>query len=321
MDVEEQQYQLKPMNCPFHIQIFKSRLRSYRDLPKRWAELGTVYRYERSGVLHGLLRVRGFTQDDAHVFCRPDQLEDEIRRVIDFTLFILTTFGFDRFDVFLSTRPEKYVGTVQSWELATNALTTALEKTGLGYTVDPGEGVFYGPKIDIKIRDSLGRQWQCSTIQVDFNLPERFDLHYIGEDGARHPVIMIHRALMGSLERFFGCLIEHYNGAFPVWLAPEQVILLPITDRAHEYARETHRVLSEKGLRVDSDFRNEKLGLKIREAQLAKIPYMLILGDKEVEGGTLSVRTRSGENIPKMTLEQFIERIQQDIEEKKVETG
>ena len=321
IDVEEQQYQVKPMNCPFHIQIFKGRLRSYRDLPKRWAELGTVYRYERSGVLHGLLRVRGFTQDDAHIFCRPDQLEEEIRRVIDFTLFILTTFGFDRFDVFLSTRPEKYVGTVQNWELATNALTTALEKTDLGYTVDPGEGVFYGPKIDIKIRDSLGRQWQCSTIQVDFNLPERFDLHYIGEDGARHPVIMIHRALMGSLERFFGCLIEHYNGAFPAWLAPEQVILLPITDRAHEYAQEIHRVLSEKGLRVESDLRNEKLGLKIREAQLAKIPYMLILGDKEIEEATLSVRTRSGENIPKMTLEQVTERIQRDVEGKKVETG
>jgi len=321
MDVEEQQYQVKPMNCPFHIQIFKSRLRSYRDLPKRWAELGTVYRYERSGVLHGLLRVRGFTQDDAHIFCRPDQLEDEIRRVIDLTLFILKTFGFDRFDVFLSTRPEKYVGTIQNWELATDALKAALEKTGLGYTVDPGEGVFYGPKIDIKIRDSLGRQWQCSTIQVDFNLPERFDLHYIGEDGARHPVIMIHRALMGSLERFFGCLIEHYNGAFPAWLAPEQVILLPITDRAHEYAQEIHGVLSEKGLRVESDLRNEKLGLKIREAQLAKIPYMLILGDKEVEESTLSVRTRSGENIPKMTLEQFIDRIQQDVQERKVETG
>jgi threonyl-tRNA synthetase len=321
MDVDEQKYQVKPMNCPFHIQIFKSRLRSYRELPKRWAELGTVYRYERSGVLHGLLRVRGFTQDDAHIFCRPDQLEDEIRQVIDFTLFILKTFGFDRFDVFLSTRPEKYVGTVQNWELATNALKTALEKTDLGYAVDPGEGVFYGPKIDIKIRDSLGRQWQCSTIQVDFNLPERFDLNYIGEDGARHPVIMIHRALMGSLERFFGCLIEHYNGAFPAWLAPEQVILLPITDRAHAYAEEIHRVLSEKGLRVESDLRNEKLGLKVREAQLAKIPYMLILGDKEVEDGTLSVRTRSGENIPKMALEQFLGRIQRDLDERKVETG
>jgi threonyl-tRNA synthetase len=321
MDVEEQQYQVKPMNCPFHIQIFKSRLRSYKELPKRWAELGTVYRYERSGVLHGLLRVRGFTQDDAHIFCRPEQLEDEIRRVIDFTLFILKTFGFESFDVYLSTRPEKYVGTPESWELATAALKTALETTGLGFTIDPGEGVFYGPKIDIKIRDSLGRQWQCSTIQVDFNLPERFDLHYIGEDGARHPVIMIHRALMGSLERFFGCLIEHYNGAFPVWLAPEQVILLPITDRAHAYAGEIRRILAEKGLRVESDLRNEKLGLKIREAQLAKIPYMLVLGDWEVEEATLSVRTQSGENIPKVTLEAFLDRVLREVEEKSVEVG
>lgn len=321
MDVEEQPYQVKPMNCPFHIQIFKTRLRSYRELPKRWAELGTVYRYERSGVLHGLLRVRGFTQDDAHIFCRPDQLEEEIGRVIDFTLFILKTFGFERFDVFLSTRPEKYVGSLQNWELATEALKNALEKTDLGYTVDPGEGVFYGPKIDIKIRDSLGRQWQCSTIQVDFNLPERFDMHYVGEDGARHSLIMIHRALMGSLERFFGCLIEHYNGAFPVWLAPEQVILLPITDRAHAYAEEIRCALSGKGIRVESDLRNEKLGLKIREAQLAKIPYMLILGDKEVEKSTVSVRTRSGENIPETSLEAFTRRVLEDIEEKKVETG
>ncbi len=321
MDVEEQNYQLKPMNCPFHIQIFKSRLRSYRELPKRWAELGTVYRYERSGVLHGLLRVRGFTQDDAHLFCRPDQLEEEVRRVIDFTLFILKTFGFERFDVYLSTRPEKHVGSLDNWEQATDALKTALEEAGLGYTVDPGEGVFYGPKIDIKIRDSLGRQWQCSTIQVDFNLPERFEMHYVGEDGARHPVIMIHRALMGSLERFFGCLVEHYNGAFPVWLAPEQVILLPITDRAHQYAEEVVASLTEEGFRVQSDLRNEKLGLKIREAQLARIPYMLILGDKEVEERTLSVRTRSGENLQGVTLEAFLSRIREDVESRKVQTG
>jgi threonyl-tRNA synthetase len=283
--------------------------------------LGTVYRFERSGVLHGLLRVRGFTQDDAHIFCRPDQLEEEIRRVIDFTLFILKTFGFERFDVYLSTRPEKYVGSLESWELATDALKAALDKADLGYTVDPGEGVFYGPKIDIKIRDSLGRQWQCSTIQVDFNLPERFDLDYVGEDGGRHPVIMIHRALMGSLERFFGCLVEHYNGAFPVWLAPEQVILLPITDRAHDYVQELVSTLNDKGLRVETDLRNEKLGLKIREAQLAKIPYMLILGDKEVEERTLSVRTRWGENIQGMSLEAFLERVRGEMEARKVETG
>jgi threonyl-tRNA synthetase len=321
MDVEAQPYQLKPMNCPFHIQIFKSRLRSYRDLPKRWAELGTVYRYERSGVLHGLLRVRGFTQDDAHIFCRSDQIEEEIRRVIDFTLFILRTFGFDRFDVFLSTRPEKHVGSDANWELATGALKAALAKSELDYAVDPGEGVFYGPKIDIKIRDCLGRQWQCSTIQVDFNLPERFDLHHVGEDGARHPVIMIHRALMGSLERFFGCLIEHYNGAFPVWLAPEQVIVLPITDRAHDYAREVASRLSERRFRVESDLRNEKLGLKIREAQLAKIPYMLILGDREVEERTLSVRTRSGETLQGLSLERFLERLEKDVGGREVEAG
>ncbi len=321
MDVEGQDYLVKPMNCPFHIQIFKGRLRSYRDLPKRWAELGTVYRYERSGVLHGLLRVRGFTQDDAHIFCRPDQLEQEIREVIRFTLFVLETFGFDRFDIFLSTRPEKFVGSLESWETATEALRKGLEGTGLPYTVDPGEGVFYGPKIDIKIRDSLGRQWQCSTIQVDFNLPERFDLHYVGEDGGRHPVIMIHRALMGSLERFFGCLIEHYNGAFPVWLAPEQVILLPITDRVHDYADQLGGSLEGEGIRVSRDFRNEKLGLKIREAQLAKIPYMLIVGDKEAEQETLSIRTREGENIAGMRLADFVERIREEVRTRKVPTG
>ncbi len=313
MDVDGQEYLVKPMNCPFHIQIFKSRLNSYRDLPKRWAELGTVYRYERSGVLHGLLRVRGFTQDDAHIFCRPDQLEEEIQRVIEFTLFILKTFGFELFDVYLSTRPEKYVGSLENWDLATESLKTALEHTGLSYEIDPGEGVFYGPKIDIKIRDSLGRQWQCSTIQVDFNLPERFDLHYIGEDGARHPVTMIHRALMGSLERFFGCLIEHYNGAFPLWLAPEQVIVLPITDRAHDYAIQILEKLTQQGIRVTSDLRNEKLGLKIREAQLGKIPYMVILGDQEVQEQTLSVRSRSGENLPPMDLEAFVTMINKDI--------
>ncbi len=313
MDVDGQEYLVKPMNCPFHIQIFKSRLHSFRDLPKRWAELGTVYRYERSGVLHGLLRVRGFTQDDAHIFCRADQLEEEIQRVIEFTLFILKTFGFERFDVYLSTRPEKYVGSLENWELATESLKTALERTGLGYEIDHGEGVFYGPKIDIKIRDSLGRQWQCSTIQVDFNLPERFDLHYIGKDGARHPVTMIHRALMGSLERFFGCLIEHYNGAFPVWLAPEQAIVLPITDRAHDYATQILEKLLQQGIRVVSDLRNEKLGLKIREAQLGKIPYMVILGDKELEEQTLSVRVRSGENLPAMDLEAFVDMINKDI--------
>jgi len=317
MDVEGQQYLVKPMNCPFHIQIFKSRLQSYRDLPKRWAELGTVYRYERSGVLHGLLRVRGFTQDDAHIFCRPDQLEAEVARVIEFTLFVLRTFGFQTFDVYLSTRPEKYVGSLENWDQATEALRTSLEKLGLPFEIDPGEGVFYGPKIDIKIRDSLGRQWQCSTIQVDFNLPERFDLHFVGEDGERHPVIMIHRALMGSLERFFGCLVEHYNGAFPLWLAPEQVTVLPITERAHGYAVRLVDRLKAEGLRVESDFRNEKLGLKIREAQLRKVPYMVVLGDREAEEETVSVRTRTGENLPPMTWDLFLRRVKEEMQTRK----
>ena len=312
MEVEGQEYLIKPMNCPFHIQIFKSRLNSYRDLPKRWAELGTVYRYERSGVLHGLLRVRGFTQDDAHIFCRPDQLEEEILGVIELTLFVLKTFGFEKFDTFLSTRPEKYVGSLDHWELATNALMAALKRTGLEYEVDPGEGVFYGPKIDIKIRDSLGRQWQCSTIQVDFNLPERFELEFVGEDGLRHPVIMIHRALMGSLERFFGCLVEHYNGAFPVWLAPEQAVVLPITDRNHPYAEQIHRTLVEHGIRAELDRRNEKLGLKIREAQLRKVPYMVVLGDKESQSETISVRDRSGSTHPPMRPEAFVEKVLQE---------
>lgn len=314
MEVEGQAYLIKPMNCPFHIQVFKSRLQSYRDLPRRWAELGTVYRYERSGVLHGLLRVRGFTQDDAHIFCRPDQVEDEILGVLDLTLFILRTFGFERFDTFLSTRPEKYVGSLEHWELATNALVSALRRIGLPYQVDPGEGVFYGPKIDVKIRDSLGRQWQCSTVQVDFNLPERFDLTFVGEDGARHPVIMIHRALMGSLERFFGCLVEHYNGAFPVWLAPEQVIVLPITDRVHAYAETVLAALVRNGIRAEIDRRNEKLGLKIREAQVKRIPYMVVLGDREADSTTLSVRLRSGQTLPPMTVEDFLERILGEIQ-------
>jgi len=320
MDVEGQAYLVKPMNCPFHSQIFKSRLQSHRDLPKRWAELGTVYRYERSGVLHGLLRVRGFTQDDAHIFCRPDQLEDEVQRVISFTLFVLRTFGFHRFDVYLSTRPEKYVGTLDKWERATDALKSSLEAVGLGYEIDPGEGVFYGPKIDIKIRDSLGRQWQCSTIQVDFNLPDRFDLHFVGEDGKKHPVIMIHRALMGSLERFFGCLIEHYNGAFPVWLAPEQAVVLPITERAHVAARDLTERLAGEGIRVAVDLRNEKLGFKIREAQLKKIPYMIVLGDREVEEGTLSVRNRAGETLPPMTGDQFAARVKEETQTRKTGT-
>jgi threonyl-tRNA synthetase len=277
MAIDEVQYQLKPMNCPFHIEIYKSQMRSYREFPIRWCELGTVYRYERTGVLHGLMRVRGFTQDDAHIFCRPDQLEDEIFNILDLNLNILETFGFDQYDIYLSTRPEKYVGSDEHWQKSTDALKQALEKRGLEYQLDPGEGVFYGPKIDIKIKDVLGRSWQCSTIQVDFNLPERFEVSYIGEDGKEHQPIMIHRALMGSLERFIGVLIENYAGAFPLWLAPVQARIY-----------------------------------KIREAQLAKIPYMLVIGDREVESGTVTVRERSGKNLPPMSVEDLATKIKDE---------
>jgi threonyl-tRNA synthetase len=318
IEVEEVKYQLKPMNCPFHITIYKSHLRSYRDLPIRYAELGTVYRYERSGVLHGLMRVRGFTQDDAHIFCTPENLSEEIKKVIDLTLFILRTFGFDEYSVYLSTRPEKFVGSLENWELATNALKKALEESGLNYEIDPGEGVFYGPKIDVKIKDSLGRYWQCSTIQVDFNLPERFDVTYIGADGQSHKPIMIHRALMGSLERFFGILIEHYAGLFPLWLAPVQGVIIPITENQHAYADEIHQALIKAGFRFTVDKRNEKMGYKIREAETQKIPYMLIIGQKEAESRVLSVRHKGEGDIGSMTLEQFMDRIAQEVREKKV---
>lgn len=312
MAIDEVQYQLKPMNCPFHIQIFKVRKRSYREFPIRWCELGTVYRYERTGVLHGLMRVRGFTQDDAHIFCRPDQLEAEIFNILDLNLHVLKTFGFDQYDIYLSTRPDKYVGTEEHWQKATEALKKALEKMELLYKIDPGEGVFYGPKIDIKIKDVLGRSWQCSTIQVDFNLPERFDISYVGEDGQEHQPIMIHRALMGSLERFFGVMIEHYAGAFPLWLAPVQAILLTVTDSQHAYAEEVYAKMRRAGVRVQKDLRNEKLGYKIREAQVQKIPYMIVIGDKEVEQQSVTVRLRNGENLPAMSAQDFVEMVQQE---------
>ncbi len=307
IEVEGQDYQIKPMNCPFHIQIYKSRMRSYRDLPIRYAELGTVYRYEPSGTLHGLLRVRGFTQDDAHIFLRPDQLDEEIFSLLDFTLFVLRRFGFDRYDIYLSTRPEKYAGTVDNWEKAEAALKKALDLKGLPYEVDPGEGVFYGPKIDIKIKDMLGRSWQCSTIQVDFNNPERFEAEFVAEDGAQRQAIMIHRALMGSLERFFGVLVEHYAGAFPAWLAPVQVDVLPVTDRQDGYAREIVARLRAAGYRAEADLRNEKLGFKIRESQLGKVPYALVVGDREAERKQVAPRKRGGEQIPAVSLEEFLE--------------
>jgi threonyl-tRNA synthetase len=313
MKVEASEYQLKPMNCPFHIMIYKSHLRSYRDLPIRYGELGTVYRYERTGVLHGLLRVRGFTQDDAHLFCRPDQIEAEVGRVLDFTFFVLRTFGFSEYELYLSTRPEKAVGSPERWAQATSALEAALKSRGVSYRIDPGEGVFYGPKVDIKIKDVLGRAWQCSTVQVDFNNPERFELAYIGEDGKPHQPIMIHRALMGSIERFFGILLEHYAGAFPTWLAPVQAKALCITEKQGNYAETVVGQLKAAGCRAEADLRNEKIGFKIREAEKAKIPYMLVIGDREVEQGTVSVRGRSGANLGSMAVPAVIDLIRADL--------
>jgi threonyl-tRNA synthetase len=312
MAIDEVQYQLKPMNCPFHISIYKSQMRSYREFPIRWCELGTVYRYERTGVLHGLLRVRGFTQDDAHIFCRPDQLEEEIFNILDLNLHILKTFGFDQYDIYLSTRPDKYVGSEEHWAQSTEALKQSLEAKGLEYQLDPGEGVFYGPKIDIKIKDVLGRSWQCSTIQVDFNLPERFEVSYIGEDGKEHQPIMIHRALMGSLERFIGVLIENYAGAFPLWMAPVQARIMNITDAQSDYCENVYQQLRQAGVRIEKDLRNEKLNFKIREAQLAKIPYMLVIGDREAESQTVTVRERSGKNLPPMSVQEFSEKVKDE---------
>ena len=313
MTVEASEYQLKPMNCPFHLMVYKSHLRSYRELPLRYGELGTVYRYERSGVLHGLMRVRGFTQDDAHIFCRPDQIESEVRSVLNFTTFMLRRFGFTECDFYLSTRPEQAVGTVEKWDQATQALEAALKGSGFPYTIDPGEGVFYGPKIDLKIRDALGRAWQCSTVQIDFNNPERFGLSYVGDDGAAHRPIMIHRALLGSIERFFGILVEHYAGVFPTWLAPVQAKVLPITDNQADYASRVCEQLTDVGLRVELDLRNEKIGFKIREAEKAKIPYMLVVGDRERDTQTVSVRKRSGTNVGTMPVTGVRDLIRQDI--------
>ncbi|WP_017925355.1 threonine--tRNA ligase [Thioalkalivibrio sp. HL-Eb18] len=313
MEDEHQAFQLKPMNCPFHVLMYKDRLHSYRDLPLRWAEMGTVYRREMSGALHGLMRVRGFTQDDAHIFCREDQIEAEVMAVIDLTLEVLQTFGFEKFDVNLSTKPEDAVGSDAIWEHATASLRSAIEKKGLEYSVDEGGGAFYGPKIDIKIHDAIGREWQCSTVQLDFNLPERFDMEYVAEDNERRRPIMIHRALLGSVERFFGVLIEHYAGHFPTWLAPVQAEVLTITERQDDYAREVTRALRDKGFRVESDLRNEKIGFKIREHTLKRVPYLLVLGDKEKENGQVAVRTRSGEDLGVMSVEAFGERLREEV--------
>ena len=296
MDIDEQEYFLKPMNCPFHIQIYRSALRSYRELPLRIAELGTVYRYERSGVLHGLMRVRGFTQDDAHIFCLPDQVAGEVGAVLDLTFEMMAAFGFEEYDIMLSTRPDKFVGEPAMWEHATESLRQALASRGLSYDLDEGGGAFYGPKIDLKITDALGRAWQCTTVQFDFNLPERFDLVFQDDQGNRSRPYMVHRAILGSLERFFGVLVEHYAGAFPLWLAPVQAVVIPIADRHIDYAGQVAGHLRDAGFRAEVDDRSERMNLKIRQAQLQKIPYMLVVGDREADANAAAVRTRDGEN-------------------------
>jgi len=313
MEEDNQLYQLKPMNCPFHVLIYKNALRSYRELPMRWAELGTVYRHEMSGALHGLMRVRGFTQDDAHVFCTEEQIEAEILAILDLTLDILTAFGFENYEIELSTRPEKSVGSDDIWVKATQSLRTALEKKGLKFGVDEGGGAFYGPKIDIKIEDAIGRRWQCSTVQLDFNLPERFEMEYVAADGNRKRPIMIHRALLGSLERFFGILVEHYEGRFPLWLAPVQAVVLNITDRQADYVASVVDSLKKQGFRIDSDLRNEKIGFKIREHTIQRIPYLLVVGDQEMESGLVAVRTREGEDLGKMSIEELSQRFQSEL--------
>jgi len=306
MDIDGNDYFVKPMNCPFHIQIYKSHMRSYRDLPLRWAELGTVYRYEKSGVLHGLLRVRGFTQDDAHIFCTPEKIQDEVKETVQFALKILKAFGFTDVNAYLATKPGKAVGEDSRWEQATLSLEEALKAENIAYTVDKGGGAFYGPKIDLKIKDAIGREWQLGTIQFDFNLPEKFDLTFIGEDGKEHRPYMVHRALLGSLERFFGILIEHYGGAFPLWLAPEQIRILPITENQMAYCESVMKTLVARDFRVTVDRKNEKVGAKIRRARGEKIPYMLIVGGKEVEAGTVSVRTRTDADLGVMTVDALV---------------
>ena len=321
--VEGVEYLLKPMNCPFHILMYKSSLRSYRDLPLRWAELGTVYRYERSGVLHGMLRVRGFTQDDAHIFCRPDQLEDELVGVLDLAQFMLKSFGYEEYDCMLSVRDphdnKKYIGEDSVWNQAEAALEAALKRKGLPYARDEGEAKFYGPAIDIKIKDVFGRGWQGPTIQVDFNLPERFDLTYIGEDGKPHRPVMIHRTVLGAMERFVGGLIEHYGGAFPVWLAPVQVKVIPVTEGQEDYAAEVVKTLKAEGIRAEGFFGPEKVGYKIRQCQLEKIPYMLVVGPREKESGTVAVRHRSRGDLGPQPLSEFSQKVKEQISAKSLD--
>jgi threonyl-tRNA synthetase len=320
MELDDAEYRIKPMNCPFHILIYKDQLRSYRDLPVRLGELGTVYRYERSGVMHGLLRVRGFTQDDAHIFCTPEQIEDEITGCIDFALAVLTTYGFSEYQVELSTWDpndrKSFLGSDEQWTRANLSLENALRRRNIPYKIIPGEAAFYGPKIDIKLVDAIGRLWQLSTIQFDFNLPQRFDLEYVGEDGQRHQPVMVHRALYGSVERFFGVLIEHYAGAFPVWLAPVQVVVVPISERHVDYANSLGKQLEAAGVRFHIDSRNEKMNAKIREHAMQKVPYILVVGDKEAQAQAVNVRTRGKEKTEDMPAAQFVEKIQKAISER-----
>ncbi|MCM8758743.1 MAG: threonine--tRNA ligase [Candidatus Omnitrophica bacterium] len=304
-------YQLKPMNCPFHILIYQSTLHSYKEFPIRWAELGTVYRYEKDGVLHGVLRVRGFTQDDAHIFCRPDQIEEEVVQLLDFVMYFLSSFGFNEYEVYLSTRPDKFVGTIENWEKATRALESALSKRSINYKIDPGEGVFYGPKIDIKIKDCLKRTWQCSTIQVDFNIPERFGLKYVNQDNQFERPIMIHRAIMGSLERIFGILVEHYSGNFPVWLAPVQVKILTVSEKFVSYGEKILDICRQNKIRTDIDLSSESLGKKIRVAENEKVPVMVIVGDKEQATQTVAVRVHKKGTRGSFSIEEFIRKIKE----------
>lgn len=313
MEVEGDQYLIKPMNCPFHMKIYKTQTRSYRDLPLRWAELGTVYRYERSGVLHGLTRVRGFTQDDAHIICTPKQLSDEVMTAVKFGIKLLTDFGFKEYNIYLATRPEKFVGTLKNWENATTTLKNALNKLKLKYQIDEGGGVFYGPKIDIKIKDSLGREWQCTTVQFDFNLPERFDLVYIDDKGKKQRPYMVHRALLGSLERFVGVLLEHYAGALPFWLSPVQIKILPIGKNHKPFAQKTKQIFIDNNFRVEVDDSDNTIGKKIREAEIKRIPYIIVVGDKEMNSDNLAIRTRGKKEIETISINKFIENIKQEL--------
>jgi threonyl-tRNA synthetase len=317
MDIDGQPYRAKPMNCPGHILIYKSRKHSYRELPIRMAELGTVYRYEKSGVLHGMERVRGFTQDDSHVFCTREQLAAEVEGILDLMDFLLKTFGYE-YSAYLATRPEtRYLGTEEEWEFATQALRQALERRGLPYEVDEGGGAFYAPKIDVKLKDAIGREWQCPTIQVDLNLPKRFDVTYVGPDGQEHEVVMLHRALLGSMERFMGIYIEHTGGEFPVWCAPVQAVVIPANPKAHDYAVDTARLLREGGVRVELDLRDEKMGAKIRDAELQKIPYMLVVGPREAEAGTVAPRRKGQGQLEAMSREAFLERVLKESRERR----